>query len=464
MRIRVSALVILFSLCLSATNPAEPSGPQSETADPPTWSLAATGDSIITRPVSIYDDERLLDLVELVRGADIAFTNVETTILRLWDFKGWPAAGAWEQRGPPEMADELKWMGFDLANFANNHTGDFGIEGMVATMRNLERAGLVHSGAGMNLGRASAPAYLDTKKGRVALIGLASTFARHARAAPTRLDSRGRPGLNPLRINRTYQVDPERMADLRRIGQELGSAVPESPEEPLRVGGTTFVQGTETKLIETVNPQDEERILHVIRNAAKQADFVIVNSHSHESGNTNEEPPPWLIGFIKKCLDAGAVTYIVHGPHRLRGIEIYKGKPIFYSLADFIFQYETEEPVSQDTYELFDVVDPNAMVSAVYDPEGQKGEYAMLPENAVWFESVVAIPVFKGHRMVELKLHPIEMGHKDALWHGDGRTTRGTPRLAKGELAKEIIDLVVRLSAPFGTNFVFEDGIGVWQP
>ena len=87
----------------------------------------------------------------------------------------------------------------------------------------------------------------------------------------------------------------------------------------------------------------------MIRNAAKQADFVIVNSHSHESGNTNEEPPPWLIGFIKKCLDAGAVTYIVHGPHRLRGIEIYKGKPIFYSLADFIFQYETEEPVSQDT-------------------------------------------------------------------------------------------------------------------
>ena len=111
LRIRVSALVILFSLCLLVTNPAEPSGPQSETAEPPTWSLAATGDSIITRPISIYDDELLLDLVELVRGADIAFTNVETTIFRLWDFKGWPAAGAWEQRGPAEMADELKWMG-----------------------------------------------------------------------------------------------------------------------------------------------------------------------------------------------------------------------------------------------------------------------------------------------------------------------------------------------------------------
>ena len=94
--------------------------------------------------------------------------------------------------------------GFDMANFANNHTGDYGIPGMVETMRNLERAGLVHSGAGMNLGRASAPAYLDTKKGRVALIGLASTFGHQgaglrsasaeiaqARAAPTRSDSRG---------------------------------------------------------------------------------------------------------------------------------------------------------------------------------------------------------------------------------------------------------------------------------
>ena len=354
--------------------------------------------------------------------------------------------------------------GFDMANFANNHTGDYGIPGMVETMRNLERAGLVHAGAGMNLGRASAPAYLDTKKGRVALIGLASSFARQARAAPTRSDSRGRPGLNPLRVNRSYQVDPERMTDLRRIAGGLGSAVPQSPEEPLRLGGTTFVQGPETKLIETVNPQDEERILHVIRNAAKQADFVIVNSHSHESGNTNEEPPQWLIGFIKKCLDAGAVTYIVHGPHRLRGIEIYKGKPIFYSLADFIFQYETEEPVSQDTYEAFDVTDPFALTSAVYDFEGQKGSYALLPENAVWFESVVAMPVFKGHKMVELKLHPIEMDHKGPYWYGDGRTTRGTPRIAKGELAREIIDLVVRLSEPFGTKFVFEDEIGVWQP
>ena len=56
------------------------------------------------------------------------------------------------------------------------------------------------------------------------------------------------------------------------------------------------------------------------------------------------------------------------------------------------------------------------------------------------------------------------MGHKGPYWYGDGRTTRGTPRIAKGELAKDIIDLVVRLSEPFGTKFVFEDGIGVWQP
>ena len=464
MQIRLCALLSMVSLCLAVTNPAEPSAPQSATGEPPTWSLAATGDSIITRPISIYDDERLLDLVELVRGADVAFTNVETTIFRLWDFKGWPAAGAWEQRGPAEMADELKWMGFDLANFANNHTTDYGIEGMIETIRNLERVGLVHSGAGMNLGRASAPAYLDTKKGRVALIGLASTFERQARAAPTRSDSRGRPGLNPLRINQTYQLDAERMAELRRIAAGLGIDMPESLEGPVRVGGVNFVPGPETKLIEEINPQDEERILHVIRNAAKQADFVIVNSHSHEPGNQYEVPPQWLIPFIKKCLDAGAVTYIVHGPHRLRGIEIYEGKPIFYSLGDFIFQYETEEPVSQDTYEQFDIADPLALVSAVYDPEGQKGQYAMLPENAVWFESVVAVPVFKGHRMVELKLHPIEMGHKGPYWYGDGRTTRGTPRIAKGELAKDIIDLVVRLSEPFGTKFVFEDGIGVWQP
>ena len=94
-----------------------------------------------------------------------------------------------------------------------------------------------------------------------------------------------------------------------------------------------------------------------MRNAANMADYVIVNSHSHEPGNDSVVPPEWLRVFVKKCLDAGGTTFVVHGPHQVRGIEVYKGKPIFYSLGNFVFQNETIDPMPADHYEQFDLPD-----------------------------------------------------------------------------------------------------------
>jgi poly-gamma-glutamate synthesis protein (capsule biosynthesis protein) len=149
------------------------------------WSLAAVGDAIITRRVAAFEsDQSFMKLVRLLRSADAAFVNLELSVFRLRDFKGYPQAesgGSW-LLGPPEVAEDLKWMGFDLFNRANNHTTDYGVEGMAETDQILDKLGVVHAGSGMTLGEASQPKYLETGKGRLALLGLATTFTPMSRA------------------------------------------------------------------------------------------------------------------------------------------------------------------------------------------------------------------------------------------------------------------------------------------
>ena len=422
------------------------------------WSLAATGDSIITRRIIAYEsDPAFMKMIRIIREADAAFTNLELSVFRLREFKGYPQAesgGSW-LLGSPEVLEDLKWAGFDLFNRANNHTTDYGVEGMMETDRILDSLGLVHAGSGMTLGEASQPQYLETSKGRIALIGLATTFTPMSRASDARPETKGRPGLNALRVERTYQLDAERMAELRRLVTATGGRLPEKEDAAVRFLGNTFLPGRETKVIEKANAIDEDRILRSIRHAARQADFVIVTSHSHEPSNEALEPPAFLVEFVKKCVDAGADTYIVHGPHQLRGIEVYKGKPIFYSLGNFIFENETNDYMPSDIYESFGL--GNTAMAADLNDTRFKGGTVGFPSNPVWFESVVAAPVFRGHRITELKLYPIDLGHKLP------RSQRGVPRLADAELGRKIIERVARLSAAFGTRIVFQNGIGVWQ-
>ena len=171
--------------------------------------FVATGDSIITRRVSNRTDRSFLDLVDLIRGADSAFTNLEiVTPAEPWvpfsEFIGIHLASS------PFILDELKWMGFNLYSTANNHSVDFTYQGLVDTIDALTERGLTHAGAGLTLGEARSPGYLDSGAGRVSLLACASTFGaqlagggephRHGRTArhqPHALQDRIRPGLRP---------------------------------------------------------------------------------------------------------------------------------------------------------------------------------------------------------------------------------------------------------------------------
>ena len=94
-----------------------------------------------------------------------------------------------------------------------------------------------------------------------------------------------------------------------------------------------------------------ERVEKEIIEAKKQADIVLVSFHGHETdGEDTTVPSMFLETFSRRCVDAGADAVIGHGPHELRGIEIYHGAPIFYSLGNFLFETETVEKQPYDAY------------------------------------------------------------------------------------------------------------------
>ncbi|MCY3731805.1 MAG: CapA family protein [Rhodospirillaceae bacterium] len=434
-------------------------GPQTE------WSLAAVGDVIMNRRVAPFDqpgDPAFHELANLVRAADAAFLNLEQSTFRLAGFDGWPAAerGGNYEVGPPETLIDLQAMGFDLYNQANNHTTDYGVAGLRATIELLDEMGLVHSGAGENLGWASRPGYLDTAKGRIALIGMASTFQPMSRAGAASPDVMGRPGLNPLRIERRIEASPPTLALARRLARAYGATADDDPSAEVRLPGMTVFPGDRDRVVETVNQNDHARILREVRNATDQADHVVVNSHSHEPNIDSLTPPDWLVDFAREVIDAGAATFVVHGPHRLRGVEIHRGRPIFYSLGNFIFHIETIDPMPADIREQYGL-DIDALAAEIYDTRFQIDENGFattgFPAGAQWYRSVLAVAVFRGSEVVELRFHPIELG-----WRLP-RSQRGTPRLAPPALGREIIEHLAELSAPFGTEIRYEDGVGVWR-
>jgi poly-gamma-glutamate synthesis protein (capsule biosynthesis protein) len=414
------------------------------------FTMALTGDSIITRRLSVYREPEFLKLIELIRGADAAFTNLE---MLFHDYEPYAMneSGGTYMRAEPALAKELAWTGFDMVSRANNHSGDYGVLGMRLTTRHVAEAGLVQAGVGESLGEAREAKFLETSKARVALVSVASTFPDSSRAGRTRGDVPPRPGLNPLRFSTTYVVTRERLETLRALARELGLNAPASGDE-LRVFQTRFAAGAKTEVRTEPLKEDVEEIAAVVRNASRMADYTIVTIHAHEGDRDLFVPAQFLVTFARAMVDAGADAFVGHGPHVLRAIEIYKGKPIFYSLGDFIFQNETLLRLPSENYEPYGL-GPQSGVADFNDRRYDNDRRGFPARREIW-ESVVALPRWRGKTLVELKLHPLTLGF------GKPRTVRGRPLLAGPELGRKIIGDLVRLSEPYGTRIEYEAGVG----
>ena len=119
------------------------------------FTLALTGDAIITRRLSVYEEPDFLEMIDMIRGADAAFTNLEMLFHNYEPYPAHQSGGTW-MRGDPLLAKELVWAGIDMVSRANNHTGDYGVEGLRLTTKYVDDAGLVHAGAGESLAEARA--------------------------------------------------------------------------------------------------------------------------------------------------------------------------------------------------------------------------------------------------------------------------------------------------------------------
>ena len=419
----------------------------------PEISFALTGDSIITRKLSVYEEPAFVRVVNLIRNADVAFTNLEM-LFHDYEPYAMSASGGTYMRAEPALVKDLVWAGFDMVARANNHTGDYGVLGMNLTTKYVADAGLVQAGVGQSLAEAREAKFLETPKGRVALISVASTFPDHSRAGRTRGDMPARPGLNPLRFDTVTTVTADRLATLRLMAAEInGRPAPEGPvPTSLNFFGRRFTVGNTPGVTTVPRDEDLNEIAAVVRSASGLADYTIVTIHAHEGGRDRLVPADFLVTFARSMIDAGADMFVGHGPHVLRGVEMYKSKPILYSLGDFIFQNETLLRLPTENYETYEL-SADKHVNDFNDARYNFDKSGFPADRLIW-EAAVAVPRFRGKQLTELALHPITLGF------GQSRSVRGRPLFAEGELGQKILRDIVKLSGDMGTKISVRDGVG----
>jgi len=441
------------------------------------FTLALAGDTMLTRKLIPFKEEKFLRLREILRGADAAFANLEGTV-HTWD-EGTPGItqGTF-MTTDPKLLEDLKWLGINMVSCANNHAFDYGEDGVLANLRHLDAAALTHAGTGKHLAEARAPGYLDTPNGRVGLIATTATFRPWNQAGEQRPDLRGRPGINPLGFQTTYKVDAAAFDQLRRVSRDLGfeksnerarkhfysdKEIPDAKSAELSLLGNRYLLGESFSIETQVSERDLQDNLRWIREARRQSDWLVVSVHCHEFGGASlltastraelEETADFVTKFAHQTIDEGADVFVGHGSHFPMGIEIYQGKPIFYSVGNFIFQNETVGVFPADAYERFDL-DLRATPSDFLDARtagGKKGH----PSDPAYWENMFAVCKFEAKKLLEIKIFPIDQGF------GKPRPQRGRPLLAEGEIARRVIERVTRLSQRYGTKITNRDGVGV---
>lgn len=411
--------------------------------------ILLAGDILITRPVPQDGYEGMTAVQQLIHTHDIKFANLETTI---HESEGYPSAspgGTWTMASP-DCLKNIKDMGFNILSTANNHSMDYSIEGLLATHKYLKKAGIQFSGTGENLYEASVPTYVNCKHGRVAFISATSSFHDSNAAGNQSNSMRGRPGVNPLRFKSIVQLPPEKYDVLNDIISQSGinnyhnQAIKEGfllAPQNLNIGHYEFVMGEEIKLQTYPNTSDLNRILKNIKEAKLQSDVVIVSIHSHQfAGNSKYYPPDFIKIFARACIDNGASIVVGHGPHLLRGVDVYKNGVIFYSLGNFIFESETISRLPADFYEKYNV-DKEDGIAVALQKRSHSGKIGLYTDQNTWQSVLVSIEIDKYEKRI--KFYPIDLGFEMPSY------LNGLPKLSSSD---QILLQLQSLSKDYGTT------------
>ena len=177
-------------------------------------------------------------------------------------------------RSEPEWLDTLRQHGITHLNLANNHSIDQGREGLLDTKQNIEEAGMVPIGAGASMQEAAEPVLLASSPRKVWLV----------------------PSLRLALENYSYLTDKP--------------CVSQEPMDSLM-----------------------QRVFH-LRKADSTAVIIV---SLHWGGEHTSKPVPRQRMEAHQLILAGADALICHHTHTLQTIETFRGKPIYYSIGNFIF-------------------------------------------------------------------------------------------------------------------------------
>ena len=254
--------------------------------------LAATGDCLVNRKFSMHDDPAVRALFDVIRDAHVSLLNLEISLTR----RGWPRQKD-VIRADPSIVEELRWLGADVVSLGNNHSMDYGPEGLGSTLTTLDGARIKRAGAGQTAREALAPAVVSAGENNIAFLSFLCAF---------------------------------NVTDQRAGDTAPGVAA---------VGGYTVRTGFTAKEALTQSAPDAAQLRameEAIRGARRGNDLIVVSYHMHWGGRDAVDDGRRIITHA--AIDAGADLVICHGPHVLHGIELYEDKYIFHSLGNFFFQ------------------------------------------------------------------------------------------------------------------------------
>jgi poly-gamma-glutamate synthesis protein (capsule biosynthesis protein) len=248
--------------------------------------LVFAGDLILDEP---NPDHWLSGIAPALLSADIAIGHLEVPHSRhtLQAVDDVPAPGA-----DPDHLSALARAGFSAVTLAGNHIADLGAPGIADTISGLQAAGIRYTGAGMNLAEASRPALMERDGHRIAVLSYNCVGPADAWATPTRA------GCSYIYV-RTADGSPPR------------------PSAPL----------------DRIDPAALDLLAAQIGAAKLKADVVVVALHKGLV-HTRARLAPYERRLAHAAVDAGATIVVGHHAHIVRGIELYRGVPIFHGLGN----------------------------------------------------------------------------------------------------------------------------------
>jgi len=421
-----------------------------------TYVVAATGDLLMQEPIGKMIDPKIQ---KILRDADTTVGNMEALIV---DRRNWPTGlnGNWS---PKDTAADIAGLGYDLLTGANNHTWNMGVEGVMSTIKWLDAVGIPLAGVGPNLATARMPIFQQTPKGRVGLIG-AYTVSDISPNTSIASDKHGNMGggwgINPLRLTTWNVVTQTQLQQLKGIRDSIVArrnepdvarpiVMPKDMPDRVQIFANNYIAGPKPgEYVYEMNRNDLLGNLRAIRNAKEYGDFAIFTMHVHQNRyayqaySQDHYPNKFLIDFAHQLIDNGADMYVGHGNHTMQGIEVYKGRPIFYNLGNFVV-HEILVDSTDATQELTPV-----------EADELSTEWLQYPDN---MKALVAQVTFQDGKLSEIRLYPVDLGvGKNRPWSKMSIAQTPTP-----ELAKEILTEVQKFSEPFGTKIAIENSIGV---